>query len=367
MIIRNMQRHATRATLTVLGVAASIAVLISGTFWGDAIDLLLTTQFRHVLRGDVTVGLIEPRASHVLHAFGKLPQVAATEPARTVPVRLVKAHRHWRGLIQGRPAQPLLNRVVGLDRRSQALPVDGLLLTDRLARKLGVRVGDRVDVEIEEGSREQFSLPVSGVVTELMGLNAYMERRSLNRALKEGDVLNQITLSVDRGHEPALLQRLQQLPMVAAAFSKASLLANVEGITARNLKIISGVLTVFASVIAVGVVYNQVRIALTERAWELASLRVLGFTRGEVSRLLLGELVIEILLAIPIGMLGGLALARAIVAMVQTDEFFFPAQIQASTYAYAVLCVVITGVVSAAIVNRQVKQLDLVGVLKTHE
>ena len=126
-------------------------------------------------------------------------------------------------------------------------------------------------------------------------------------------------------------------------------------------------LTVFASIIAIGVVYNQVRIALTERAWELASLRVLGFTRGEVSRLLLGELVIEIALAIPVGMLGGLALAKTIVALVQTDEFCLPAQIQAHTYAYAVLCVVITGVVSAAIVNRKVNALDLVGVLKTHE
>jgi putative ABC transport system permease protein len=200
-----------------------------------------------------------------------------------------------------------------------------------------------------------------------MGLNAYMERRSLNRALQEGDVLNQVTLSVDRGQEPALLQRMQQLPMVAAAFSKAAMLANVEGITARNLKIISAVLTVFASVIAIGVVYNQVRIALTERAWELASLRVLGFTRAEVSQLLLGELLIGMLLAIPLGMLGGLGLAKGIVALVQTDEFFLPAQVQPATYAYAVLCVVITGVVSAAIVNRKVKELDLVGVLKTHE
>lgn len=367
MILRNMQRHALRTMLTIFGVAASIAVLISGTFWGDAIDLLLTTQFRHVLRGDVTVGLIEPRPARALREFERLPHVSAAEAARTVPVRLRSGHRHWRGMIQGRPQAPRLNRVLGLDWQSRALPVDGLLLTDRLARKLDVRPGDRVLVEIEEGRRQQLRLPVAAVVPELMGLNAYMERRSLNRALQEDDLLNQVTLSVDRGHEPELLRRMQQMPMVAAAFSKGAMLANVEGITARNLKIISAVLTAFASVIAVGVVYNQVRIALTERAWELASLRVLGFTRAEVSRLLLGELVIGMLLAIPAGMLGGLALAKGIVALVQTDEFFLPAQVQPATYAYAVLCVVITGVVSAAIVNRKVRELDLVGVLKTHE
>jgi putative ABC transport system permease protein len=115
------------------------------------------------------------------------------------------------------------------------------------------------------------------------------------------------------------------------------------------------------------VVYNQVRVALAERAWELASLRVLGFTRGEVSKILLGEIVLEIALAIPIGMIGGLALAKGMVALIETDEFFLPAQVQPSTYAYAVLCVVITGVISAAIVNRKIRDLDLVGVLKTHE
>ncbi len=367
MVLRNIQRNAARALLTVVGVAASIAVLISGTFWSDSIDLLLNTQFRHVLRADISVGLVEPRTVEALHALARLPHVAAAEPARAVPVRLVHQHRHWRGVLHGRPATPQLHRVVGMTLYPQSLPSAGLLLTDRLAHKLGVRVGESVLVEVEDGQRQHLTLPVAAVVSELMGMNAYIERRSLNRLLQEGDVLNRVTLLVDRGHEPELLQRMQQIPLVAAAFSKASMLANVQGITARNLRIISAVLTVFASVIAVGVVYNQVRIALAERAWELASLRVLGFTRAEVSSILLGEIALEILLAVPLGMLGGLLLAQGMVALIQTDEFFLPAQIQAPTYAYAVLCVVLTGMVSAAIVNRKVRDLDLVGVLKTHE
>jgi putative ABC transport system permease protein len=254
-----------------------------------------------------------------------------------------------------------------LDKYAMPLPSDGLLLTDRLAHKLGLRVGQRVLVEVEEGHRPTLSLPVVAVVSELMGMSAYIERRSLNNLLHEGDVLNRVTLRVDRSHEAEVLQHMQQIPVVAAAFSKASMLANVEGITARNLRIITGVLTVFASIIAVGVVYNQVRVALAERAWELASLRVLGFTRAEVSKILLAEIALEIMLAIPVGMLGGLTLAKSMVALIETDEFFLPAQVQTSTYAYAVLCVVTTGVISAAIVIRKIRDLDLVGVLKTHE
>ena len=367
MIVRNMQRHGFRTAVTIAGIAAAIAVLVCGTFWGDAIDLMLDTQFRLALRGDVTVSLAEPRAAYARHAFARLPSVYAVEGARSVRARLVHGHHAWRGALQGRPQQAALRRIVTMDRhRVDALP-DALLLTDRLAHKLGLKVGDHVRVEVEEGERPVLMLPVAGTVKEMMGLSAYIERRSLNRLLQEGDLINELTLAVDRDGEARLLQQLRALPLVAGAFSKAALLRNVQAVTARNIRIISAVLTVFATIIAVGVVYNQVRIALTERAWELASLRVLGFTRHEVSRLLLGELAVAIALAIPLGMASGNALAHGVMAMIQNDEFVFPVVVRANTYAYAVLCIVAAGLASALVVNRKIAALDLVGVLKTRE
>ncbi len=367
MVLRNMQRHGFRTAVTIAGIAAAIAVLVCGTFWGDSIDLMLDTQFRLALRGDVTVGLVEPRAARIQHEFEQLPQVSAVEGARSVRARLVHGHHAWRGALQGRPQHADLRRIVTMDRQTVDVPADALLLTDRLANKLNLKVGDTVRIEVEEGERPVLMLPVAGTVQEMMGLSAYIERRSLNRLLQEGDVVSELTLAVDRGSESALLQHLRALPLVGAAFSKAALLRNVQSVTARNIRIISGVLTVFATIIAVGVVYNQVRIALTERAWELASLRVLGFTRHEVSRLLMGELAIAIALAIPLGMGAGNALARGVMAMIQNDEFVFPVVIHAPTYAYAVMCIVVAGIASALVVSRKIAALDLVGVLKTRD
>jgi ABC-type antimicrobial peptide transport system permease subunit len=196
---------------------------------------------------------------------------------------------------------------------------------------------------------------------------AYIERQSLNQLLREGDAINQLTVSVERGHESELLTHLKNLPRVAAAVSKSVMKRNIDEVTARNVLVFSGILSVFATIIATGVVYNNARIALAERAWELASLRVLGFTRVEVSAFLLGELAIEIALAIPLGMALGYGLASLIVHLIKTDEFFFPMVIGPATYAYAVLCVVAAGAVSGLIVRRRVDMLDLVGVLKTRE
>ncbi len=367
MILRNMHRHRWRSVFTIAGITASMAVLIAGTFSRDSIALLIDTQFRHALRGDVSVYLIDPQKAIVTQAFDHLPEVTATEAARNVNVRIVSQQREWRGMIQGKAATPQLHRILDVARRTYAPPADGLLLTDRLADRLGVKTGDTVRIEVLEGERRVMDVIVTGTVREMMGMSAYMERHSLNHLLHEGDVVNQLTLAVQAGSEPALLDRLRRLPEVAMAISKAVMLANIESITARNLLIISTVLTIFATVIAIGVVYNQARIALAERAWELASLRVLGFTRVEVSTLLLGELGIAMLAALPLGFIGGYLLASAIVQMTKTEEFYFALVIRPPTYAYAALCILLAAVVSAWIVSRRIAALDLVGVLKARD
>ena len=367
MVLRAVQRRPWRAALTVLGIASAMAILICGTFWRDTLTLMLNTQFTQVLRGDVTVSLLEPTPARVVHEFAHLPGVQAVEAARNVNVRLVHGTDSWRGSVQGRPAQPELHRIVDVDQQAHLVPTDGLLLTDRLARQLHLQVGQRVRLEWQEGRRESLELPVVGTVSEMMGLGAYLERNTLNRSLREDDLVNQVTLSVDPGQLAVLLQQLKGLPQVGVVLSKAEMRRNIEQITARNVLVFSVILTVFATIIAVGVVYNHARIALAERAWELASLRVLGFTRAEVSTLLLGELALEIALALPLGLLGGRWLAQTIVNLIQTDEFYFPLVISPATYAYAALCVILAGVLSALVVRRRIDTLDLVGVLKTRE
>jgi putative ABC transport system permease protein len=367
MVLRTMERRPLRTSLTVVGIAVAMAIVITGAFWGDSIDVLMGTQFNRVLRGEVTLGLVEATPARVLHEVARLPHVNAVEGARTVSVRLVNANHTWRGTLQGKRTQPELQRIVGLPFEVFQVPADGLLLTDRLAKKLNVQVGDSVQVELMEGRRDVHTLRVSATVKELMGMNAYLERHTLNRLLQEGDHINQVTVAVDRGFEEGLLKQLKNLPRVALAVSKSVMKRNIDEVTGRNVLVFSGILTVFATIIAIGVVYNNARIALAERAWELASLRVLGFTRGEVSAFLLGELALEIALATPLGLVLGYGLAFTIVNLIKTDEFYFPLVIQPATYAFAALSVVVAGGISALIVRRRIDTLDLVGVLKTRE
>jgi putative ABC transport system permease protein len=240
-------------------------------------------------------------------------------------------------------------------------------MSDRLAAKLDLRPGEIVDVEILEGRARTLREPLGNTLDEMMGLNAYMDRRELNRLMGDGDLTSGFVLEIERGRETALLDATRLVPRVAGAFSKATMLHNMEQISARNVRIMSTILTAFAAIIAVGVVYNNARIALAERGWELASLRVLGFTRAEVSALLLGEMALVIVTALPLGMLLGLGLVHVVTDLLQSDQFHFPPIVHAETYAWSALCVLVAGAASAFVVRRRIDRLDLVAVLKTRD
>jgi putative ABC transport system permease protein len=367
MIARNIERRPVRSLLTVGGIAASVAIVIMGNFFRDAIEAIVETQFHHGMRGDVIVWMNESVDAAAARELARLPGVLEVETGRRLAVRFRHGHRSEKGLVDGHPAVARLQRVVDVHQRPAAAPPDGLLMTDRLAEKLHLKPGDTVDVEVREGARAVVPMVLRATVSDMMGLNAFIQRDALNALLDDGDVANFFSLRVAAPDLPRVLEATQGLPKVAGAFSKSTMLRNMEEISARNVRIMSSILTAFAAVIAVGVVYNNARIALAERTWELASLRVLGFTRAEVSLLLLGELAIGIAVALPLGMLLGWSLTHGIVNLMRTDQFLFPVVIQPRTYAWAAICVVAAGVASALVVRRRIDRLDMVAALKTRE
>jgi putative ABC transport system permease protein len=230
-----------------------------------------------------------------------------------------------------------------------------------------VRPGDLITVETLEGTRARAESVVVQLVNDVVGMTAYMEVGSLNRLLSEGEVISAVAVSFDQRQADALYARLKQLPKVATVSIKAAALKSFTETTMTFILVFTGIMMIFAVTIAVGVVYNNARIALAERTWELASLRVLGFTRAEVSAILLYELAIELLAAIPLGLWLGYRMVVALTTRHQAEMFRIPPIIELRSYTIAALIVLTAGAVSALIVRHRIDRLDLVGVLKTRE
>jgi putative ABC transport system permease protein len=367
MILRNVGRHPVRTATSVVGVAASVSMLILGTFFLDSIDVLMDQQFFVIQRQDVTVSFVLPASGRALYEIARLPGVIHAEPLRAVPARLRVGHRTRIASIQGLVAEPHLNRVVDVSGGAMGLPPGGLVLSLMMADILGAGVGDVVTVEVLDGHRPVLEIPVAGIVEEYMGASVYMEIDALRRAVREGDTLTGAFLTVDADALDALHARLKNTPMVAGVSLKRSAIDSFRETLAETFYVMIFFNLLFSGVIAGGVVYNAARVSLSERSRELASLRVLGFTRGEISFILLGELAVVVLLAIPVGLLLGYVFAGALVAAFNTELYRFPLVITPRTYGFAAAAVFVAAALSGLAVRRRLDRLDLVEVLKTRE
>jgi putative ABC transport system permease protein len=256
-----------------------------------------------------------------------------------------------------------------VDRRGRVLPLppEGALISAQLARALRIEPGDTIRLKVLEGERKTYSLPVSGLVEDLAGLQVYMERSVLDRLLGEAPSVNTVLMAVDPSARASVEHRLNEMPRVAVISSRPSVIQQFRKQSGTSMFIISAVLTAFAATIAIGVVYNNARVALSLRSRDLASLRVLGFTRGEISGILLSELALQVLIALPLGVVLSRWFTAWVVSISHPERFRLPSDVSAQRLAFAVLVAVLAAIVSGLLVRRKLDHLDLVAVLKTRE
>jgi putative ABC transport system permease protein len=367
MVLRNVMRHPFRAAASIFGIAFAVSILMIGFVFNDAIDRLMLTQFWDAERQDVTVNFVEPRSDTAMYALARLPGVVAVEPQRMVAARIRSGYRERYLAITGVPPNPRFKRIVDRDGRPIRMPPSGVVLSLTLANVLEVQPGDEVVLEVLEGVRPVRRAQVTGIVDDIMGLSVYMDITTLHQMMREGEVATGALLLVDHAEEAQLASELKATPAIAGAGFKRAVLQSFRDVMAANMSVSIFINLIFAGIIAFGVVYNAARVSLSERSRELASLRVLGFTRAEISLILMGELALLTLVALPVGGLFGYSLAASIVRMIDSEVYRFPLYVSRQAVALSFLGIIGAAVFSGLMVRRKLDQLDLVAVLKIRE
>ncbi len=367
MVIRNISRRPIKSSLSVLGLAMAVSVMILGSFTLDAVNYMMDFQFRKAQRQDLTVTFFEPATAAVIYELSRLPGVLESETMRSVATRMHFQNRSRRVGIVGLEPAPQLFRL--LDRQEQAVSVPefGIMLNSKLAELLAAQPGDLLTVEVLEAKRPTLTIEVTAIVEEYTGVNAYMDKRRLHELLKESQVASGAFLKVDANQLQTVFKELESRPGVGSVAIKDAVIQSFEATVAENILVMRTFIVMFAAVIAIGVVYNGARISLSERSRDLATMRVIGFSRSEVSTVLLGEIAIFTLLAIPLGWGIGYALSAYMVSGLETENYRIPLVISRNTLGMAALVVMIATFFSGFIVQRRISHLDLIGVLKTRD
>ncbi|MEX0408227.1 ABC transporter permease [Aquibium sp. LZ166] len=367
MALRHLVRWPVRTLLTTFGTSLAVALLVTALFSFDSIEFMIDTVFFRTERQDATLSFGTERSPRALQAVAQLPGVLRAEGYRAAPVILRKGHRERRLAISGVTPGSDLGRVLDEDLVPVQPPPTGLMVSERIATLLRLEIGDLVEVELLERAHRLEKVPVTSIVQSYVGLAVYMDADALDRLVGDGPRLSAVRVSIDRSRLDDLYETIKRTPAVASIALQGVSRQRFRETIEENITIMTTLYTVLAVIITFGVVYNSARIQLSERARELASLRVLGFTRGEVSSVLLIELGAVVALAQPLGWALGYGFSFAVVRGFESDLFRIPFVVSRYTFAIASLVVVGVAILSALIVRRRVDRLDLVRVLKTRE
>ena len=367
MILRHIERHRIKSGLSIIGIALASAIVMSGRFIGDTMEYTLDVQYKFSQRQDLALAFIEPTVYRALYDLVNIPGVEHGEVNRSIPARLHNGQHDFRTSIVGLEPGGQIIQFLNEDLKPFRLPSSGIVLTDYLQQILDVKPGDWIVMEILDGKGTMKKVQVAGFAKQYLGVSGYMNIHELNRLLPEAHAINGVFLSVDEQAMPDILKYLKTVPRIAGSVVRQLEISNYRKMMDQTMLFYSTIATIFAVVIAVGIVYNSARIMLVERGRELASLRVLGMKRSEISYILLGEMAILVILAIPLGFLFGYGICAYITSNLQNEIYRVPLVLSPTTYTFASLVVIIAATVSAFIVRRKLDELDLIAVLKTKE
>ena len=366
MVYRNLTLKPTKTALSILGMAFGIMITMLGMFWWDTIDFVIRNEFFHSNREDATITFVDSEEEKVLQELAKYPGVLSLEPYHSIPIRLSLGPKKVETALLGYP-NPLKIRSLW-DQKHQAVevPSEGVLLSHLLARRLHARRGDWLHIEVLEGKRQAWDLPVTEILYQWVGYSAYMDLKALQNRLDEKSI-RLLSVQVDAEQKNQLQVRLKNTPKVSGIHFKKDTLHNFQETMVKFILVFALSLTLFAFVIAIGVVYNSVRVTLSEREWELMSLRVLGYSSKAVFLLLTSEIIWQLLISLPLGWILGYLFAKLMIVLMHTENFEIPLIINRPTFAYASLVIIISAGISLYYVNHRLKKMNIVSALKVRE
>ena len=367
MILRHIERRPLKSLMTTLGIALACGIMMVSGFQEGAINYMVDIQYGMSQREDMIAIYTEPASKRSLYSLQSLQGVEHAEGFRLVPANFKFEHRSYRTALHGIEPDGSLYRLLDTNLNIIELPEDGIILTDYLAELLHIKTGDMLTIEVLEGRRITVQVPVAGTAKQYLGLNGYMRVESLNALLKEGYALTGALLKVDDRYQRDIYAELKEMPRVAGVVEHESSIESFYDTIAETILFFTFISTLLGSSIAFGVIYNSMRIALSERNRELASLRVLGFERNEVAYILLGELALFTLVAIPLGFLIGYGLCAYMAFQFDSDLYRVPLVLGINVYAFSALVVLLSSIVSAIMIWRNLADLDMVAALKSKE
>ena len=330
-------------------------------------DFMIKQQYGNIQNYDIKVKFSKLISIEELNNIKNITHVKELEPVLETGVEISNG---WRSKDVGFTAlvkEPQMYKVEDKSGNAISLPQNGILISEKLANTLGVKVNDSVNIKFYFPGKEKKEMVVKGIVVQYLGLSTYTSMDNLNSILGEGMIASSAVLKLDNiNSENEVKDKLRDMPEVTSVESKTdSLNALLKNMGAMQASI--GVYIILAGVLLIAVLYNIATINIFERQRELATLKVLGFNNNEVKKLIFNENYIIVIFGMIIGLPFGKWLGAYLMASSSTDAYTIPYVVEFKTYIIAIILTLLFTAITNLTLMKKIKALDMIEVLKNKE
>jgi putative ABC transport system permease protein len=364
MTARGIAAYPKRSIMAGLGMSFSVVLLITGLFWNDSMNYLVLAQYSFIQKETGSIELTHSMSSSSVRSVSKIDGILEAEGYRYVPVKVIHQLNEENSVIKGIPDNPKLQGMINIELDEIKLPEGGMYISRILADMLKVKEGDTLDIEVLEGSKPRFSLKIEKIVDTLMSAELITSRKNLSKLMKTDDLVNRI-LFRSLGNTEELYTKLKEMPTVMTVTYRDSALKMFNETSASFILVFAFILSIFSAAIGFGIAYNNMRVTLSERDWEMATLQILGFTKPEVFRILVSEIFTLLPLFAPLGCVLGYWISKALLDAMSMEAFQIPFVIEPLTYLISMGILAFAVILSSYFVYRMLKKEELVATLKS--
>jgi len=364
---RNTLREWHRAFFNLAGVALAVVILMVATVITDWMDFIIAFQFGLVDRSDIHVDFVTERSRAAVLDIASLEGVRRAEGILQFGAELRNGWRTKTVLVLGLPRDSRIYRVYDTTGRRVALPPDGLVVPDRVAKSLRLSRGSQLLVDPYLKDKDERPALVRAIVDQYMGLTVYASRQYLADFLREPGAVNGALVRADPDDIPALIRTLDDLPAVRSVNATGDILGGFEETVSDLSRVMQAILTLFAAIIAFAVIYNSSAVSIAEQARDLACMCSLGFERQSVAQVATNDIMPLGLLGTAAGLVLGVMACQGLARLYESDLYKLPVVIEPDRLALVVAVVLVFQLVARWASARRVLRIDIVRTLKSRE
>ena len=367
MAIRNLLRNKNRSIFTLIGMIFTFSMMASFFSLSSMSETMIMDQFTRVQKQDVKLTFVKPMPrSNVIRELNDVDGIKRVEPFLEIPVSL-KFLNHKKDVIAlGISDGSELYNVFDKDGNRLEVPKSGMMVSEQVANKLGVQVGDVLQVESIFAKDEKLNVKIEKIIPQYLGANIYMNQDVLLGLLKQGEMMTSALNAIDERAIPSLKDEYRASKYISIIEVRQEMIDKYEELMGSATYAL-WVMAIISIITGFAIVYNSSIISLAERKRELASLRVMGMTPKEVMEVVSVE---QWFIGFS-GMIAGIPLAflmsQAMSTSMSNDLYTIPPGTSGNAIVLAFIGTIFAIAVSQVSISRKVKQLDLVAVLKERE